>query len=300
MKIVIVGLGDIAQKAYLPIVTSHPEITPVFCTRNPEVLTQLRQKYRVSEAYTDFSDALKSHPDAVMVHSATSSHYQIAKQCLELGIPVFVDKPLSDQLAQCEALLALAQKTAVPLFVGFNRRYAPLYQAPLEQTPIDVHYQKNRFNQPDNARRFIYDDFIHVLDFVAFASPNKVEHFDVFHHNQGESLAAIQMQWQQKGALFTAKMNRVSGANLERLEYFSLNQHWQIENLRQGNLLRDKQNQELRFDDWHATLHKRGFVDMLEDFLSKVKTGKVNQDYLDSIWQSHWLCEQAVLQVEQS
>lgn len=298
MRIVIVGLGDIAQKAHLPIVTAHPEITPVFCTRNADVLKQLSQKYRVMETYTDFGEALKSSPDAVMIHSATSSHFEIATTCLESGIPVFVDKPLSDQFAECEALLSLAQQSAVPLFVGFNRRYAPLYRGPLSQSAIDVQYQKNRFNQPDNARRFIYDDFIHVLDFVAFASPSKVTQFDVFHHNQGENLAAIQMQWQQNGALFNAKMNRVSGANIERLEYFSHNQHWQIDNLREGVLLKDKQRQLLRFDDWQATLYKRGFVDMLEDFLSKVKAGKVSQDYLNGVWQSHWLCEQAVLACE--
>ncbi|MEF1307816.1 gfo/Idh/MocA family oxidoreductase, partial [Vibrio owensii] len=34
MKIGIIGLGDIAQKAYLPVITQLPNVELVFCTRN--------------------------------------------------------------------------------------------------------------------------------------------------------------------------------------------------------------------------------------------------------------------------
>lgn len=48
MKIGIIGLGDIAQKAYLPIITQHSDVELVFCTRNSEVLNQLARRYRGS------------------------------------------------------------------------------------------------------------------------------------------------------------------------------------------------------------------------------------------------------------
>lgn len=48
MKIGIIGLGDIAQKAYLPVITQHSDVELVFCTRNSEVLNQLARRYRGS------------------------------------------------------------------------------------------------------------------------------------------------------------------------------------------------------------------------------------------------------------
>jgi predicted dehydrogenase len=39
MRIALVGLGDIAQKAYLPLLASDERVTPLLCTRNPAVLT---------------------------------------------------------------------------------------------------------------------------------------------------------------------------------------------------------------------------------------------------------------------
>ncbi len=95
MKIGIIGLGDIAQKAYLPVITQRPDLELVFCTRNPALVTQLAQRYRISENCTDYRELLGYNVDAVMTHAATSAHPQIAQFFLEHGIPTFVDKPLA-------------------------------------------------------------------------------------------------------------------------------------------------------------------------------------------------------------
>lgn len=42
MRIALVGLGDIAQKAYLPLLASDEQVTPLLCTRNPAVLAVTR------------------------------------------------------------------------------------------------------------------------------------------------------------------------------------------------------------------------------------------------------------------
>lgn len=71
MKIGIIGLGDIAQKAYLPVITQRPDLELVFCTRNPALVTQLAQRYRISENCTDYRELLGYNVDAVMIHAAT-------------------------------------------------------------------------------------------------------------------------------------------------------------------------------------------------------------------------------------
>lgn len=54
MKIGIIGLGDIAQKAYLPVITQLPNIELVFCTRNANALESLAKQYRISETCQDY------------------------------------------------------------------------------------------------------------------------------------------------------------------------------------------------------------------------------------------------------
>jgi virulence factor len=82
------------------VVANHGEVEPILCTRDTQVLARLSEKYRIKEYYSAISELLASNPDAIMIHSATSSHFDIAKQSLEAGIAVFVDKPMSYTLAE--------------------------------------------------------------------------------------------------------------------------------------------------------------------------------------------------------
>ncbi len=127
MKIGIVGLGDIARKAYLPVMTEVENIELVFCTRSPASLTKLAQKYRIAEFTTDYRELPKLGIDAVMIHAATQAHAEIASFFLQQRMPVFVDKPLADDANSVEQLYERAEKYNKPLYVGFNRRHIPLF-----------------------------------------------------------------------------------------------------------------------------------------------------------------------------
>ncbi|MDP2715327.1 Gfo/Idh/MocA family protein [Rheinheimera sp.] len=306
MRIALLGLGDIAQKAYLPVVTAMPGVTTVLCTRQPALLQQLMQQYRIKEGYTELSQLIAARPDAVMIHSSTDSHFSIATQLLNAGIAVFIDKPLSYQLAECEQLLTLAEQRNLLLFAGFNRRYVPLYQPPLAVLPVQLHYQKHRYNLPADVRTFVYDDFIHLLDFAHYATvvhnkgnftPAVYGQFDDSHSGI-KPLAAVQVNWQLGKTTVSVSMNRLAGANIERLEYYSHNRHWQIDNLVQGHLAEAGQVQQLPQHDWHSTLYRRGFVSMLDAFIKQLDTGGTNSTENKRALSSHQLCEYVVQQLQ--
>jgi virulence factor len=298
MRIAMLGLGDIAQKAYLPLVASHPLIIPLLCTRNNETLSRLQAQYRIHEVYTDVGDLLASGPDAVMIHSSTDSHFQLALQFLTAGIPVFIDKPISYHYAECEQLVNLAVHKNLPLIMGFNRRFAPMYQHFSGTAAIQIHYQKNRYNLPASPRGYIYDDFIHVLDYLRHCAQQMPVNIEVFAHQQGGLLGALQVQWQHKGCLYSGMMNRLNGANEERLEYYAHNKKWQIDNLSEGQVYENNSCSPLKFDDWQTTLTKRGFVSMLDDMLLQLADGANNAKNSQQILDTHRLCEQVVNRVE--
>lgn len=297
MRIAMVGLGDIARKAYLPIVAAHGDITPMICTRDAGVLGQVQRQYRIGGIYDDLDQVIVARPDLAMVHTSTESHYGIVKRLLHAGIPVFVDKPISYHYGETAELIELAAQKQLPLMVGFNRRFAPLYQ-PFLKAPIrQVHYQKNRLNLPAKAREFILDDFIHVLDFVRFCTPVEPGDLQIFSHSKGGLLTSIQVQWQCGQALFVAAMNRQQGRNEERLRYMSENEHWEINNLSEGCHYKDGKLEQVGFNDWQPTLEKRGFVAIIDNMLKVISTGQGGDNYED-ILATHKLCEDLIEHIE--
>lgn len=101
MRIALIGLGDIARKAYLPLLANDERVTPLLCTRSPSVLGKLARQYRIGECFTGRCAAGR-RPDAVMIHAATAVHGKLAELCLRAGIPTFVDKPLCDSAGEVE------------------------------------------------------------------------------------------------------------------------------------------------------------------------------------------------------
>jgi virulence factor len=301
LRIALLGLGDIAKKAYLPIVATHSQIEPILCSRNNVVLSELQQKYRIKEAYQNLSELIASKPDAIMIHSSTESHFTIAKQCLRAKIATFVDKPISLSLSECEELVTLAKIQDVPLYVGFNRRKAPLISAIQGKTIQHIHWQKNRVNLPSSPRDFIFNDFIHVVDGLLFlAQSTQIDELQDLNVNasvQGDLLTRINFSFTHHQALFEGSMNRLSGLTEERIEAFLVNEKYQLDGLTSGKLYQSGAVTPLGFSDWQSNLYQRGFNDMIEDWLLEVKNNQANLARLDAILASHQLCEKLVTEI---
>ena len=292
LKIGIIGLGKIAQKAYLPIVANHPKIQPILCTRNFQTLNQLSDQYRIDETYSNVDELVEQKIDAAMIHSSTESHFSIVSKLLNANIPVFVDKPLTYSLSKTEELLNLATQRKVLIYMGFNRRFAPLIQSLKNHpNPIQIFYQKNRVNLPGDPRVFVFDDFIHVIDSLRFLAKGKIENLQVFSNFQNKELGNIQIQWQQNETLLSGGMNRISGITEEKIEYYTNGNKWLINNLTTGMHYQNEKVNMKNFGGWETTLFKRGFVNMLEDWINTLLENKFDSNRIQDIWETHHLCE---------
>lgn len=127
LRIGVVGLGGIAQKARLPVLGNASDWT-LQAARSPsrEKAEKICAARRIP--YAGSLTDLAADCDAVFVHSSTATHYAVVSELLNAGVHVCVDKPLAENLADAERLVALAAKKKLTLMVGFNRRFAPLYR----------------------------------------------------------------------------------------------------------------------------------------------------------------------------
>lgn len=303
IRIALIGLGDIAQKAYLPIIANHPEVLPILCTRNTETLAKLQTQYRIDETYTDIQELIANKPDPIMIHTATSSHFSLAEQCIKAGIATFVDKPLSLDIAECESLVTLARTYDVPFYVGFNRRFAPLIQPIADKEAIHVRWQKNRVALPAPTREVVFNDFIHIVDGLLFLAklPTGMltEGFQVNTFKHEGLLANVHIQFNHNNAIYEGSMNRMSGVTEEKLEVFLPNEKYHIESLVRGSHFCEGNETSLNFSDWHSYLFTRGFEHMLTDWINDIKQGSANEVKLQEIIASHRLCEAIVTSIEQ-
>jgi predicted dehydrogenase len=73
-------------------------------------------------AVADYRDIL-GEVDAVSIASPTPLHYPIARDCLERGVHVLVEKPVTETLEQARALIELAARRGRILQVGHLERF---------------------------------------------------------------------------------------------------------------------------------------------------------------------------------
>lgn len=67
-------------------------------------------------------------PEGVIVATPNRIHMQNGLDCIAAGIPVLVEKPLCDSVADAERLVAAAEAAGVPLLTGHHRRHNLLMQ----------------------------------------------------------------------------------------------------------------------------------------------------------------------------
>lgn len=306
MKIALVGLGDIAQKAYLPMIALWQGVDWILCSRNAGALARLATQYRIPQTCTDYKALLKYQIDGVMIHAATHAHFLLAEFFLKQGIATFVDKPLCDNYAECETLYELAAKYNTPLFTGFNRRYLPLISAEVgnmhksEDLPSDltsVRWEKHRHNLPGNLRTMLFDDFIHALDSVNLAG--KLHNAALQYRVQfaGEKLARIDCHWQDDGRIYEASMNRQFGNTCERISLGYKNKTLELDSLSSGHWLQAGSKRAVGLADWTPMLAGKGFYAMLEHWLEVVRRGQVDSNVIARNLSSHQLCENLCQQI---
>ncbi|GAA0849222.1 Gfo/Idh/MocA family protein [Streptosporangium amethystogenes subsp. fukuiense] len=291
MKIAVIGLGDIAQKAYLPVLGATPGLDLHLCTRDRATLDRLGDAYRVERRLSSVDEVLGAGVEAAFVHVATEAHRGVVEPLLRAGVHVYLDKPIAYTLAEAERLVRLARESERSLLVGFNRRRAPSYAA-LRDLPRDlVVMQKHRARLPDNPRTVVYDDFIHVVDTLRFLVPGEVEHTVVRTRVREGLLEHVTLELSGDGFTAFGIMNRVGGLAEESVEVMGGGAKRRVVNMAD---VTDHTGAETltRRGDWTPVSRQRGIEQVCLEFLDAVRSGGV-LDAGDAL-ATHAICEDIV------
>ncbi len=96
------------------------------CDMSEDRLRHMKGLYPQVETTTDFKSIVEDDSiDAVAIATPIRTHYPLAKQCLEAGKHVFVEKPLAAAVSECRDLVDLAEQKNRTLMVGHTFVYTP-------------------------------------------------------------------------------------------------------------------------------------------------------------------------------
>lgn len=274
LRIGVIGLGGIAQKAYLPVL-SHAENWTLAggFSPNQQKAQAICDSYRM--ACFSRIDELASQCDAVFVHSSTASHYEVVGQLLAQGVHVYVDKPLAAELDQAEQLVEQAHKAGKALMVGFNRRFAPLYRQLKEnmQDAASLRMDKHRTNSvgPNDLRFTLLDDYLHVVDTALWlAGGNATLESGLLQINEADQMLYGEHHFLCGETLVTTSMHRRAGTARESIQAVTEGAVYQLDNMQNWREEQQDTLTQLPVPGWQSTLAQRGFVGAIEHFVDCV------------------------------
>ncbi len=122
-----VGIGGISRGVHLPGIKNSPDLELVaVCDIDPEALRYAQETYGIDQAhcFTDYHDLINCPDvDAVDISTPNNVHFPVAMAAVEAGKPFAVEKPITLNSQEADALAQAAKEKGVKNMVCFSYRF---------------------------------------------------------------------------------------------------------------------------------------------------------------------------------
>ncbi|HEY7322775.1 MAG TPA: Gfo/Idh/MocA family oxidoreductase [Candidatus Binatia bacterium] len=124
LRVSIVGCGKIADQ-HVHAIRRIPDCSIVaVCDQEPLMAKQLAERFQIAGVFSNVHEMLKTvSPDVIHITTPPQSHYTLAKECLEAGTHVYLEKPFTVTSQEAESLIELAERKNVKITAGHNLQF---------------------------------------------------------------------------------------------------------------------------------------------------------------------------------
>jgi len=121
VRIGIIGAGWWATYAHLPSLSTYSRAdVAAIADSSPERLARAGEAFGIAAQFDDYRVMLSTADlDGVVIATPHSTHYAIARDVLERGLPLMLEKPMVLRARDARELVRLADQRGVPLVVGY-------------------------------------------------------------------------------------------------------------------------------------------------------------------------------------
>lgn len=124
-----IGCGEATEKKSGPAfsLVKGSSVVAVM-SRNRDNVRDYAFRHGIRHWYTDAQELIDD-PAVTAVYIATppSTHVTYAIMALKAGKPVYIEKPMTSNYVDCGRINRISEKTGVPCFVAYYRRYLPYF-----------------------------------------------------------------------------------------------------------------------------------------------------------------------------
>ncbi len=286
LNVAILGGGGIARKAYLPLLLTWPGIHIAgLYSRTQETVDEVQAGWPVDFGTTRLEALLERQPQAAFVLTATPSHFDLARQLLEAGVDVYIEKPATESSSTARELADLAKRRGRVLMTGFNRRYALLYRQAkelfgarhIQLCMVEKHrpsaFHTNLFNN-------YLDDTIHQIDLLRFFCGDARPVHTSYELRDGKLVGALSVTELEQGGLGLVSTSLAAGAWQEKATLHGNGLTVEVSAFRELRV-KYRDREEIygldRPGRWLPELKERGFSGAIEQFFECVRTRQAPQ-----------------------
>lgn len=222
-------LGSLHSKMYDEIDSAN--FVGVFDV-NEEKRKEIASKYKI-KPFASIDELLKE-VDAVSIATVTTTHFEVAKQVLNAGKHVLIEKPITSTLAEADELIALAKQKNVLIQVGHIERFNPaivsLESYQLQPMFIESH-RLAQFNPRGTDVAVVLDLMIHDIDIILSLVNSPVKQIDangVAVVSETPDIANARLQF-QNGCVANVTASRISQKKMRKMRMFQHNAYIAID-----------------------------------------------------------------------
>lgn len=223
LNVGVVGVGHLGSN-HARIYSELENITLTgVCDTNREVAESIAKAYR-TEYFTDYKDMF-GKVDAVSIASPTSLHYKIAKDFLEAGIHVLIEKPITKTLEEVDALLEIQKNKNLIIQVGHIERFNPAISAVADvlNEPIFIECQRlSKYLKRAIEVGVVIDLMIHDIDIILELVNSDVKSIEAIGANilsKTEDVANVRIKF-KNGCIADITASRMAIKASRRLRIF--------------------------------------------------------------------------------
>jgi predicted dehydrogenase len=177
-------------------------------------------------AMTDYREMIGS-VDAVSIAVPTQCHHAVAKDFLEAGVHVLLEKPIAETLAQADELIALADKNRVVFQIGFVERFNPAVLALGKVIGRPLFIESHRlhpFFERGTDVDVILDLMVHDIDIIMHFVNSPLQDVDAVGTavlSDKVDIANVRLRF-QNGCAANITASRVSIKTMQKVRFFGL------------------------------------------------------------------------------
>jgi predicted dehydrogenase len=223
LKAGVLGAGHLG-KIHLRLLKESPRYALVGF-HDPDYILGAQVSEELGVPYFDSMNALIQAVDMVDIVTPTLSHYECARDAIQAGKHVFIEKPITHTLEEAKELIELARRHQVKGQVGHVERFNPAFTAVRDALDNPMFIETHRlaeFNPRGTDVPVVLDLMIHDIDVILSAVQSEVRDIQasgVSVISQSPDIANARIAF-ENGCVANLTASRISLKNMRKSRFF--------------------------------------------------------------------------------